>query len=464
MGNVYSNQQIQDLWVQNNGNPAYAGTYAAICLAESSGNALAVSPPNNNGTVDVGLSQINSSHGAQATTDLNANVQAAIALSNNGTNFKPWTTYNTGAYQKYVDPSIQPSGQTVVPGSGTGPGSIPPSSAMVSLGLTTPTAVAPVSGTTSFVADVDPSLQIDDGLDANPWYNDHNLITGNPNIRKSVQPISFIVYLDQYRLDQRLHNPKDNTPIQLQLNCSLREITIESKHIINRVPSRTGMHVTMWGMAPDLITGSGSTGVFMNQAGITDLFSTSMAPAGMDTQGYATFSANRGQFNSSEAYRVAAQDAFMEFMKLFQMNGVTWFHRNYQPYQSPMNSTQVGDNAWSQVAGASTAQQNARNNDVLNRGYVSMNYKNNQFFGYFKSLNWTHDAEKPFSWEFNFVFQVERTFTALYYPSSATAPQPTNQPTSAANIGAPGPPPQQTTTSIVSTAPTPVNYTGPSSA
>jgi hypothetical protein len=440
MGNVYSNQQIQNLWVQNGGNPAYAGTYAGIALAESSGNSLAVSKPNANGTVDVGLSQINSVHGDQATLDVNGNVQSAIAISNNGANFNPWTTYNTGAYQKYVDPSIQPNGQTVVPGSGTGPGSIPPSSAAVSQALTTPspttiplsqaTAAAPISGSANFVPNADPALQIDTGLDANPWYNDRSLVTGNSRIRSSVQPVSFTVYLDQYRLGQRLHSPKDNTPIQVQLNCSLREITIESKHIVNRVPSRTGMHITMWGMAPDLITGAGSTGVFMNQAGITDLFSTTKSPAGMANTGVAVNGANKGMFDPSEAYRVAAQDAFMEFMKLFQMNGVTWFHRDYQAYQSPRNSTQVDDNAWSQVAGASTAQQNARNNDVLNRGYISMNYKNNQFFGYFKSLSWTQDAEKPFSWDFNFVFQVERTFTALYYPSSATPPQPTSNPSS----------------------------------
>ncbi len=282
----------------------------------------------------------------------------------------------------------------------------------------------------SFTKTIDPSLQIDTGLSTNPWYNDRNLVTGNPRIRNSVTPISFTVYLDQYRLNQRLHNPTDNTPIQVQLNCSLREITIESKHIVNRNPSRTGMHLTMWGMAPDLITGSGSTGVFMNQAGITNLFSTTAPPAGMANTGYATSSASRGQFDPSEAYRVAAQDAFIELMKLFQMNSVTWFHRNdYQPYQS--RQTQVGDNAWSPVAGASTQQQASRNNDVLNRGYVAMAYKNNQFLGYFKSLNWTQDAEKPFSWEFNFVFQVERTFTALYYPSSSTLPQPTATTTAA---------------------------------
>lgn len=134
------------------------------------------------------------------------------------------------------------------------------------------TAATTITGSSAFVPNADPELQIDTGLSGNPWYNDRNLITGNPNIRNSVTPISFTVYLDQYRLNQVLHVPNSNTPIQVQLNCSLREITIESKHIVNRVPSRTGMHITMWGMAPDLITGSGSTGVFMNQAGITDLY------------------------------------------------------------------------------------------------------------------------------------------------------------------------------------------------
>jgi hypothetical protein len=245
----------------------------------------------------------------------------------------------------------------------------------------------------------------------------------------------------------------------LQLNTSISQFEIQSKHVFNRQPSRTGIHVTLWGMQPDLITGSGSTGVFMNQFGLTDFFSVAdvnddiktLVTSGFAHKFASNFSAGSQQstgavlnftsgqitggtasdpttqkyntiigkraVNPQMAFRVAAQDAFLEFLKLFQMNGSTWFFsQNYNG--SYTGQSQQGPNAWSEALGASSFEQTARNNDVATRGFVAMRYRNNIYLGYFKSLTWTQDAEKPFSWDFNFVFQVEKTVSSLYWPNA----------------------------------------------
>ena len=93
-------------------------TAAAIAMAESSGNPdavgdLSITPPYGS----VGLWQINvkahPQYDPQSLHDPNYNAQAALAVSSGGTNFRPWTTYNTGAYLKYMPPpgQQQPSGQ-----------------------------------------------------------------------------------------------------------------------------------------------------------------------------------------------------------------------------------------------------------------------------------------------------------------------------------------------------------------
>jgi hypothetical protein len=344
-------------------------------------------------------------------------------------------------------------------------------------------------------ASIEPVLQVEDAsLSNTPWYKDTGLLTGNSRIRASVQPVTFSVFFDRNDPNQFLKNPADNTPIELQLNTSLSSFEISSKHVYNRTPSRTGMHVTLWGMEPDLISGQGSTGVFMNQFGLTDFMSTSgitddiiklltsgfaadfsptfdpfdsevaiqdqttSAPIGSQannfgeqtTPGFALISTNQQTSTGtasifpvtgdpknaqdiiarqnlkkpSEAFRVAAQDAFIEFMKLFQMNGNVWFYS--QSYANGgRNGTNLGligqqqqesPTAWSKKTGATSFQQHARNNDVMTRGFVQMRYRNNIYLGYFKTLSWTQDAENPFQWKFNFSFQVEKTYTALYFP------------------------------------------------
>jgi len=292
---------------------------------------------------------------------------------------------------------------------------------------------------------INPDLQIDDGLSEKPWFTNKFLITGNPKIRQTVQPVSFMVFLDRAQR-QPLHVPNSTNPIVLQLNCSMKEFSLQSKHIFNRTPSRTGQHVTFWGMQADLLQGTCTTGVFMNQFGLTDYMSTAAVPDSVKQQVRAVFfhnatknpHAGRSALDSSlinipEALRVAAQDAFTEFLKLYQMNGNIWFHtQNYQGVLT--GQEQQSFNAWSPKTGASSFQQHSRNNDVMSRGFVAMRYRNNIFLGYFKSLTWTQDANKPFSWDFNFSFQVEKTYSAVYWPNTSAslitsnAPPPTGSP------------------------------------
>src|SRR5271157_6033871 len=308
---------------------------------------------------------------------------------------------------------------------------------------------------TELQATMEPILQVPDTtLSATPWYQDSGLVTGNKTIRNSVQPVSFMVYFDRNDPQQMLRNgpTQTNAPIEIQLNTSLSSFEITSKHIYNRTPSRTGMHITLWGMEPDLISGQGSTGVFMNQFGLTDFMSTAGLPTDaltLVTRGFSTSFApnfstsgpseafvaqvsgsvgsgqqvidNMNLNQPDEAFRVAAQDAFIEFLKLFQMNGNIWY--TTQSYANGKNAgtmsqtEQMQPNAWSSKTGASSFQQHSRNNDVMSRGYVSMRYRNNVYLGYFKSLSWTQDAEQPFQWKFNFTFQVEKTYTAIYNPN-----------------------------------------------
>lgn len=97
--------QLQHLWVSNGGSPKAAPMAAAIAMAESSGRSDAINH-NTNGTVDRGAWQINSIHGPLSTLNPIGNVKAAIAISRNGTDWTPWTTFNTGAYKQYLGPAV----------------------------------------------------------------------------------------------------------------------------------------------------------------------------------------------------------------------------------------------------------------------------------------------------------------------------------------------------------------------
>ena len=86
---------LEALWVAAGGRKSAAFMAAEIAKAESGGRQYAHSPTN-----DFGYWQINGGHGpAMATYNPMGNAKAAIAISSNGTNWRPWTTYVTGAYR-----------------------------------------------------------------------------------------------------------------------------------------------------------------------------------------------------------------------------------------------------------------------------------------------------------------------------------------------------------------------------
>jgi hypothetical protein len=89
--------QVEQLWEQEGGAPTAAFMAAEIAEAESSGHEDATDR-DSNGTVDRGLFQVNSAHGSLSTYNVDANVRAAVYLSDDGENWEPWRTYVTGAY------------------------------------------------------------------------------------------------------------------------------------------------------------------------------------------------------------------------------------------------------------------------------------------------------------------------------------------------------------------------------
>ena len=316
-----------------------------------------------------------------------------------------------------------------------------------------------------------PSAIVNTGLDETPWYTDTSLVTGNPKVRGSVTPVVFEVLLHD-RQDVYLPVAPDGAttaqnypPMQIQLNASIKTFSVSSKHVFFPQRTRTGWHITMWGMQADTIEGQCTTGVFMNQLGLTDFFSTAqvsqdlidavttgfqelwtpnvappqaVGPALLQAGGptgqfaVAPVKSNLAQLqtllsrppqsfpspDANEMFRVTAQDAFVEFLSLFKMNGIRWFYnKDVEAEGQGMVSDQVGIDEWSPELAASATQMNGRINDVMSRGPVLMKLKGNTYMGYFKSLSWQMSADKPFTWDFSFVFQVERTLSFVFSPA-----------------------------------------------
>ena len=282
------------------------------------------------------------------------------------------------------------------------------------------------------IQQLDTDLVINKNLDETPWYKDGGMVTGNPRIRGFVAPISFRMLINGNPLNTKGLDPTGK-PIEVQLNASVKSYSKTMRHVYTKNPTRTGIHITFWGQQADLIEAQCTTGVFMNQMGLTDFMSTAKFSTDLINllnQGFAhTINNSTGNVDTAlkitqqrttnpsglSAFRVAAQDAFVELLSLFKSNGNVWFRKdNYTGAFS--QSDQAGIATWSPTAGTSTQQGNARNNDVMTRGSIAMQLKNSTYLGFFKSLSWTQDASNPFQWNFNFVFQVERTIELLEYP------------------------------------------------
>jgi lysozyme-like protein len=97
----YTNAQLQQLWIKAGGSKAAAPIAAAIAMAESRGDPDATDD-DADGSEDRGLWQINSVHGALSTYEPLANAQAAVQISDNGTDWSAWTTYVSGAFKQFL--------------------------------------------------------------------------------------------------------------------------------------------------------------------------------------------------------------------------------------------------------------------------------------------------------------------------------------------------------------------------
>ena len=97
-GGTLSCSGLEALWESAGGSPGAAFMAAEIARAESSGRQYATDD-DGNGTVDRGYWQVNSINGAGSTYDPAGNARAAVQISGDGTNWGPWVTYQTGAYQ-----------------------------------------------------------------------------------------------------------------------------------------------------------------------------------------------------------------------------------------------------------------------------------------------------------------------------------------------------------------------------
>ena len=85
---------LENLWEQAGGSGAQAVMAASIAMAESGGQQYATGLAG-----ERGYWQINPDHGTLSTYDPLGNAKAAVMISGDGTNWTPWTTYTSGAYQ-----------------------------------------------------------------------------------------------------------------------------------------------------------------------------------------------------------------------------------------------------------------------------------------------------------------------------------------------------------------------------
>lgn len=103
---ILTGAALIDVLTRNGFNTAQTVIAYGIIMAESGGNTQAVHT-NSDGSVDRGMWQINSTHVASGAIseadcfDPNASTQYAYKLSHGGTAWGDWTTYNSGAYQRF---------------------------------------------------------------------------------------------------------------------------------------------------------------------------------------------------------------------------------------------------------------------------------------------------------------------------------------------------------------------------
>lgn len=121
----YSFADVEQLWINNGGNPIWAPLAAGIAMAESGGNSTALNNNPNTGDYSVGLWQINyygsllgprtALYGSPSTLqgDPNAQARAAVQLSGNGSNWQPWQTDKAWNAWQAAGAPTGPNAQTV---------------------------------------------------------------------------------------------------------------------------------------------------------------------------------------------------------------------------------------------------------------------------------------------------------------------------------------------------------------
>jgi LysM repeat protein len=85
---------LEELWEEAGGSHAEAVMAASIAMAESSGRQYATGAAG-----ERGYWQIHPDHGSLSTYDPLGNAKAAAIISDDGTNWTPWTTFTSGAYR-----------------------------------------------------------------------------------------------------------------------------------------------------------------------------------------------------------------------------------------------------------------------------------------------------------------------------------------------------------------------------
>ncbi len=116
--------QLEETWIESGGDQNSAATAAAVALAESGGDPSSIDNtayPDRPGyhkpaggaqkEYSVGLWQINVlAHPTYSADDLlnpRLNAQAAIAISKDGADFDPWSTFTSGVYRKFLPATVE---------------------------------------------------------------------------------------------------------------------------------------------------------------------------------------------------------------------------------------------------------------------------------------------------------------------------------------------------------------------
>lgn len=102
----YTYAQLESIWEQAGGSPASAPTAAAIAQAESGGDPNALNPSGAAGLWQIlgphsGVNNSQTLSQSQAFDPL-TNAQAAVVISQKGTNWDPWATFTGGQFQQYL--------------------------------------------------------------------------------------------------------------------------------------------------------------------------------------------------------------------------------------------------------------------------------------------------------------------------------------------------------------------------